>query len=191
MATRVPTRFASSVVATTSGTTDEPGRSTAPSVAPPAIGDAPLVTAPGGGESQCAVTVSGAVTADGTPDASGPQAFVYGGWLSDPAPDDEGAFAVNCFDSDFNIVGFTGSSGAEIPMEPATYELTAAGDPTVPIAAEVALLFDEGLWETTGGTLQILEFDDRHIRAVFSLTIQDGFDPARTAEVTGEFSHSR
>ena len=106
-------------------------------------------------------------------------------------PEDASAFAANCYDSDFNIVGFVASPGTLIPMEPATYELTGSSDPAAPISADVALLFDEGLWETTSGTLQILEFDDRHIRATFSLAIQDSFDPARTAEVTGEFAHSR
>jgi hypothetical protein len=177
-----------STVATTSAAGDESPGSTAASTTAPAT-DPPTASSPASGPSHCAVTVTGDVTAEWTSEASGFGAFVYGGWLDNPSPEDASAFGVNCYDTDVNIVGFTASPFTEIPMEPATYELT--GDPGTPISTDMALLSDEGSWELTSGTLEILEFDDRHIRATFSLAMQDSFDPARTAEVTGEFAHSR
>jgi hypothetical protein len=137
------------------------------------------------------VTITGAVSADWTSDASGFQAFVYGGWIANASAEDEHSFGLNCYDADYNIVGFLAPEGTEIPMKPATYELTGSFDPDAPINADVALIFDEGLWEAESGTFEILEFDDAHIRGRFSLAIRDSFDNTRTAEVTGEFAHTR
>jgi hypothetical protein len=143
------------------------------------------------GDARCDVTITGAVTAEWSSDASGYQAFVFGGWLPNPAPDEVGFFGLNCYDSDFNLVGFLSSDGSVIPMEPATYEITGSFDPPDPIGAEVALLFDDGFWETTSGTLDITDFDDSHIEGTFSLQIEDSSDPSRTAEVAGSFAYSR
>ncbi len=139
------------------------------------------------------MAITGDVSAEWTSTASGFQAFVYGGWLGNPGPDDANAFGLNCFDDEFNIVGFASSLGnvSPIQMEPATYEMTGSFDPAAPINAEVALLFDEGLWETTSGVLDIVEFDETHIRGTFSLQVNDSFDPARTAEISGAFAHTR
>ncbi len=183
------------VAPTSAGTPEGTTQPTAAAATVPATTDvresSPATAPPSTGASSCSVTITGDVSAEWTSDASGFQAFVYGGWLSNPSPDDANAFGLNCYDSDFNIVGFVSSPGAEIPMRPATYELTDSFDPDAPINADIALLFDEGLWETTSGTLEILTFDDGQIRGRFSLAIHDSFDPTRTAEVVGEFAHSR
>jgi hypothetical protein len=162
--------------------------------APPATEPAPApvaTAAAANSDARCDVTITGTVTAEWSSDASGYQAFVYGGWLPSPAPDEVGFFGLNCYDSDFNLVGFLSSDGSVIPMEPATYEITGSFDPPDPIGADVALLFDEGFWETTSGTLDITAFDDSRIEGTFSLQIEDSFDPSRTAEVSGSFAHSR
>lgn len=191
------TSDASDAATTPAGTTGgAPGSTlTAPTTSPAtgaAVSSSPATTGAATTDgSECSVTITGAVTAEWTSNVSGPQAFVYGGWLTNPSPEDAGFFGVNCYDSDFNIVGFGSQPDTSIPMEPATYQVTRASGSAELITVDVALLFDEGLWETTSGTLEILEFDDAHIRGTFALEIQDSFDPARTADVSGEFAHSR
>ncbi len=182
-------------VATTPANADEPDESAAPAATVPAPTDPPISSSPATAPpstdaSTCNVTITGAVSAEWTSDASGPSAFVYGGWLANPSTEDAGAFGLNCFDSDFNIVGFFAAPDTTVPMEPATFQLGPDGGET-PMAADVALATDDGLWETTSGTLQILEFDAAHIRGTFSLAIRDSFDESRTAEVSGAFAHSR
>ena len=180
------------VVASMPATTDAASSASPSSAAGSSAAGSSAAPAPAStGGSQCSVRITGDVSAEWSSDAAGFQAFVYGGWLADPSPEDASAFGLNCYDSDFNIVGFSSTSGTEIPMEPATYELPAGFDPAAPITADVALLFDDGLWQTTSGTLEIVEFDETHIRGTFDLVIADDFDPTRTAEVSGDFAHSR
>ena len=77
-----------------------------------------------------------------------PQAIVVGDWLADPTPEDAGYFGLNCFDADFNIVGFTSAFGSAISAQPATYQIT--GDESDPIGADVAVATDEGLARIVG-----------------------------------------
>ena len=180
-----------------SDTAPRPGQSTtanstsAAATTAPSDGESTAAAAPGGGQGHCSVTITGAVTAEWTSEASGFQAFVFGGWLVNPSAEDKEAFALNCFDADYNIVGFTAAPGTSVPTAPGTYKVASSGDSSAPMQADVALLFDEGLWEAIDGTFQVDEFDDSHVSGMFSLTIQDSGDNTRTAEVTGEFAHSK
>ena len=142
------------------------------------------------GGDHCAVTITGAVTRSWTSDESGFQAFVYGGWLVDPSAEDKDAFALNCYDADYNIIGFTSTPGTAIPMTPGAYDIASAAAPGGQLQADVALLFDDGSWDPVGGSLEIVEFDDSHISGTFSVAVKDSFDDSRTAQVTGEFAHS-
>ena len=181
-----------SIAATTVAPADAAsgGASAPPEATDGSASSAPATPAATAGANGCSVSITGDVTAEWTSTISGPQAFVYGGWLTSPSAEDAEAFGLNCYDQDFNIVGFFAPSGVTVPMEPVSYEAVGTPGATNVIPADVALLFDDGLWEATGGTLEIVEFDDSHISGSFSLTIEDS-STSRTAQVTGEFTHSR
>ena len=179
-----------SETADATGTTESAPGSLVPTVAT-SDEQAPGSVASSGGSGRCSVRITGAVTAEWTSEASGFQAFVYGGWLAKPSAEDRDAFGLNCYDPDFNIVGFSSTPGMPVPMVPGVHDVGSAGDSGVAVQAEVALLFDDGLWESISGTLDISEFDESHISGTFSLTITDSFDTTRSAEVTGEFAHSK
>ena len=185
----VPETAETAETAATSGDTDATPESVAPTVVTSGE-QAPGTAATGAGGGHCRVTITGAVTDEWTSDASGFQAFVYGGWLADPSEEDKDSFGLNCYDPDYDIVGFSATPGTSVPMAPGVYDIGSAGDSGAPIQADVALLFDDGLWEPISGTLEVTEFDEHHISGTFSLSIEDSFDPTRTAEVTGEFAHS-
>ncbi len=164
----------------------------APSEAPAATqatasggGDAPA----GDGSDHCSVSITGAVEAEWTNTSTGPAILYVRDWVAGPGAEEEGSFALNCVNTDFSLVGFSDSGTVDIPVEPATYEVT--GDfASDPIHAEVALLSDEGFWEVTSGTLEFTVFNDSTLVGSFSLTIEDDFDTSRVAQVTGEFSYS-
>lgn len=143
----------------------------------------------GDGDDGCTVTITGAIDASWSSDATGPQVLVVGDWLANPGPEDAGGFALNCYDEEFNIVGFTSSPIVDVPAQPATFPLSDEVDP--PMSVDVAVLSDEGVWSATSGVLELVEFDDAHVRGTFSFDIADGFDATRVAHVEGNFSYGR